>query len=238
MADWFDFKGVRSTSLGVIVMEFPPITLPEERAEFKTPIGRSGSLTILEGEGVYNDVLLPINCFINDMSRLNSISSWLKGSGGLILGNMPNFYYIARIVNQIDLRKIIRETEHRTLPIIFRCSPYRYRYPAIAPTEYLNGSTITNPGNVPSQPVYTITGSGDISLSIGDKTIIITGLVESITIDVELGLAYKTNSDPLIPLTGILGHEDWPFTISPGANAITWTGNVTQLKIEPRWRDV
>lgn len=278
MADFFDFKGVRSTSLGVRVMEFPPLMLPEERVEFKPALGRSGSLTILDGEGVYEDILLQISTFIENLTQLNNISTWLRGSGVLVLGNDPTRYYKARLVNQIDIRRIVRGELHRAFSMIFRCQPYRYHndtipawsataayamrdpvieagvvYYALLPNTnnkppnatywadtpvYLWGHTITNPGNEKSQPLYTVTGSGTIALSIGSKTIDITGLSGSVAIDVELGVAYQPGSDPLIPLTSIIGREYWPFTIAPGANLISWTGTISQLKIKPRWRDV
>lgn len=236
MADWFDFKGVRSTTLGVRVMEFPPLTLPEERVDFQQALGRSGSLTILEGEDVYNDVLLSVSCFIEDLTHLTLIATWLRGEGTLVLGNMSDKYYKARIVNQIDLRKILREYDHRLFSVIFRCQPYRYKYPATMPFSLVKGGTITNPGNIFSQPKYTIAGSGNIALTIGDKTINITGLSGSITIDTELGVAYQTASDPLVPLTSLVGRDDWPFTIEPGGNLVNWTGTITSSSVDPRWR--
>lgn len=238
MADWFNFKGVKSTDLGVRVMEFPPLMLPEERVDFKPALGRSGNLTILDGEGVYEDILLQISTFIENLTQLNSIATWLRGSGVLVLGNMPDRYYKARLVNQIDIRRIVRGEQHRAFSMIFRCQPYRYHYPEVAEATYAKGSSITNPGNEKSQPLYTVTGTGTIALTIGDKTIDITGLSGSVAIDVELGVAYQPGSAPLVPLTSIVGRDDWPFTIKPGINAISWTGTISQLKIKPRWRDV
>ena len=240
MADWFDYKGVRSTTLGVRVMEFPPLSLPEERVEFQQALGRSGSLTQLEGEGVYNDILLSISCFVEDLTQVDQIATWLRGSGILVLGNMSDRYYLARPVNQLDLRKILRNYDHRVFSPIFRCSPYRYKYPAVSPFSLTNGVPITNPGNVESEPKYTISGTGDIQLTIGAKTIDITGLDGSITIDVALGLAYETGSNPLIPLTSIVGRTDWPFTIAPGENDVVFggTGTIYTATLDPRWRYV
>lgn len=238
MADWFNYKGIRSTDLGVHVMEFPPLSFPEERVEFQQVLGRSGSLTQLEGEGVYNDVLLSISCFVEDLTRVDRIATWLRGSGVLILGNMPDRYYLARPVNQLDLRKILRNHDHRVFSPIFRCSPYRYKYPAVSPFSLTDGVPITNPGNVESEPKYTISGTGDIQLTIGDKTIDLTGLDGSITIDVAFGLAYETGSDPLIPLTSIVSRNSWPFTIPPGVSDVVFggTGIIDTATVDPRWR--
>lgn len=240
MADWLKYKGVRSTTLGVRVMEFPPLTFPEERVNFQDALGRSGSLTLLEGEDVYNDVLLSVSCFVEDLTQVDQIATWLRGDGVLVLGNMTTRYYKARPVNQIDLRKILRDHEHRMFSIIFRCKPYRYHYPAVTPFALTNGANITNPGNVKSEPKYTISGSGDIFLTVGSKTIEVTGLSGSITIDVELGVAYETGTDPVVPLTSLVSREDWPFTIAPGINAVSFggTGTISSAIIDPRWREV
>jgi len=232
MADWFDFADVRSTSLGVYVSEFPPITTGEERVDFKKVPGRSGSLTILEGDAVYDDIILTINCFVRDLTYLDSITAWLRGSGDLVLGNMADRYYKARCVNQIELTKLLRGHQHRTFAAVFRCAPYRYAYPAPATiTKTVSGQTITNPGTVDAEPTITVTGSGDIALTIGAKTVQIAALASAITIDVAAGLAYNGATNLTGSLTG-----DWPMTIPPGVNVVSWTGTVSKVEIAPNWR--
>ncbi len=232
MADWFDFNGTRSTALGVYVAEYPPVTLPEERVEFKQPLGRSGSLALLEGDAVYNDVVLSIDCFVRDLSKIDQIAAWLRGRGALVLGNADNRYYDARCVNQLELAKIMRGHAHRSFAAVFRCQPYRYAYPAPATiTKTVSGQTITNSGNVDAEPLIVVTGSGDVTLTIGAKTVQIAGLASKITIDVAAGLAYNGAVNLTGSLTG-----DWPLTIPPGINAVSWVGDVTKIEITPAWR--
>lgn len=147
MANWFSFAGVTSTGKGVYVQDFPPATLPEERAEFVDVPGRSGSLTVLEGDAVYDDIILTINCYVRDLSQLDAISAWLRGSGELVLGNMPDRYYVARCVNQIEIAKLLRASGHRTFAAVFRCQPYRYAYPAAAPIAYLPLTNLVTNGD-------------------------------------------------------------------------------------------
>ena len=66
MNDWFEWNGVKCTSLGIHVSEHPPITIPEERVTFTDVPGRSGSLTTTEGMDVYNDITLTAECMIRD----------------------------------------------------------------------------------------------------------------------------------------------------------------------------
>ncbi len=56
--DWFSWNGVKCTEYGIHVLEQPPPTIPLERVSCTSVPGRPGSLTILEGEAVYDDMTL------------------------------------------------------------------------------------------------------------------------------------------------------------------------------------
>ena len=129
MEGWFDFAGIRSTTLGVVAQDFPPVTLPAERADFQPIPGRSGSLTILEGDAVYDDITISIGCYIKDLTMLDQISTFLRGSGVLVLSGAPDRFYVARAVNQIELKQIVRGKTHRSFNAVFRCSPLSLRLP-------------------------------------------------------------------------------------------------------------
>lgn len=236
MADWFDFAGVRSTTHGVIVQEFPPVTLPEERVKFEPVPGRSGSLTLLEGENVYEDIILSVECYVRDLTKLDQIAAWLRGRGALVLGNMSNRYYDARCVNQVELAKVLRGREHRTFAAVFRCKPFRYIYPAPASIALVNGGSITNPGTADAEPVISLTGSGEVTLTIGDKSVDIAlpPTATTIIIDVAAGFAYS--ADGTVNMTGLLTIDDWPLTIPPGTSAVAWTGTVSSASLLPNWR--
>ena len=81
MNDWFEWNGVRCTQHGVHVSELPPPTIPSERVTYTNVPGRPGSLTTLEGEDVYEDVVLTAQCFLADPTQIPAIAAWLKRSG-------------------------------------------------------------------------------------------------------------------------------------------------------------
>ena len=87
MNDWFEWNGVRCTEYGIHVLEQPPLTVPSERATFTDVPGRSGSLTTLEGEDVYDDMVLTATCLIADPERIPEIAAWLKGNGKVSFAN-------------------------------------------------------------------------------------------------------------------------------------------------------
>ena len=79
MNDWFSWNGKKCTEYGIHVLEQPPITIPAERATFTNVPGRPGSLTMLEGDDVYDDLILTAQCMISDPSNIRIIASYLKG---------------------------------------------------------------------------------------------------------------------------------------------------------------
>ena len=164
MNDWFSWNGVKCTEYGLHVLEQPPITIPAERATFTNVPGRPGSLTTLEGDDVYDDLILTAQCMISDPSNIRTIASYLKGSGKVTFANRPSGFYYARIVNQIPFEKILRGNPHRSFAVNFRCQPFWY--PENVPVETLTASTslLNNPGSVYSEPTITVYGSGEITL--------------------------------------------------------------------------
>lgn len=176
MNDWFEWNGVKCTDYGIYVTEQPPSTIPEERVTFTNIPGRSGSLTTLEGDYVYEDLVLTATCVISDPDRILEIAGWLRGSGTVTFANRDGGFYYARVVNQIPFEKILRGNPHRSFAVNFRCKPFWYE--ADVPVKNIqpgSGSTsgyvtMQNPGNVPSEPIITVTGSGEITLIV-DMTI-------------------------------------------------------------------
>ena len=87
MNDWFEWNGVCCTQYGIHVSELPPPTIPSERVTYTSVPGRPGSLTTLEGEDVYEDVVLTAQCFLSDPTKIPAIAAWLKGSGKVAFAN-------------------------------------------------------------------------------------------------------------------------------------------------------
>ena len=81
MNDWFIWNGARCTEYGMHVLELPPPTIPAERVTFTNVPGRPGSLTMLEGEDVYEDLVLTAQCVLPDPTKIPAIAAWLRGSG-------------------------------------------------------------------------------------------------------------------------------------------------------------
>ena len=230
MNDWFEWNGVRCTQYGLHVSQQPALTRPPERATFTNVPGRSGTLTMLEGEDVYDDLILSAECFVADVSRLNEICGWLKGGGAVTFADRPGGFYYARIVNQIAFEKILRGNPHRSFAVNFRCQPFWYEKNVQPVTLTQSTGILNNPGNVPSEPVIAVHGSGEITLMVGLTIVELEGVSGSITLDTPLMEAYSGISSRNSNMSG-----DFPL-LMPGMNAISWTGSVTKVVIQPNWR--
>ena len=231
MNDWFEFNGVRCTTYGIHVSEQPPITLPEERVTFTDVPGRSGSLTQLEGDDVYKDLTLAATCFIQSTANIDAVAAYLKGAGKVTFANRQGGYYYGRIVNQIPFEVILRGNPYRSFSVNFRCKPFFYLNSGSTSVMVAHsGNFVTNPGCVASEPIITITGSGDITLMVGMQIIELSDVNGTITIDSELQETYNDDGSCNEKMEG-----DYPLLI-PGTNAISWEGDVTSVVISPNWR--
>lgn len=164
MNDWFEWNGVKCTEYGIHVSEHPVLTIPNERVTFTDVPGRSGSLTMLEGDMVYDDMVLSCTCFIADPARIPEIAAWLRGSGMVTFANRQGGFYYAHVTNQIPFEKILRGNPHRSFAVTFRCKPFFYLNRMEPITITTSGSFVTNPGTVPAEPVITVYGTGDIMI--------------------------------------------------------------------------
>ena len=158
------------------------------------------------------------------------IASYLKGSGKVAFANRPGGFYFARIVNQIPFEKILRGNPHRSFAVNFRCKPFWYQENVPEITVTTSGTFVNNPGSVYSEPVITVHGSGEITLMVGMTIVELDGITDSITLDSPLMEAYQGVVSMNSCMSG-----DFP-TLLPGQNAISWTGNVTKVVIQPNWR--
>ena len=229
---WFEFKGVISSSLNVVVSEYPPIIRARRRVETVTVPGRSGELTLATGPASYDSMVREIKCYARPGADLNEIADWLTGSGDLVFGNEPDYAYEAQVIEEISMDRIMRGREHKAFSVPFLCQPLKKRSSGDTAITLTAAGSVFNPGHVMSRPKITVTGSGNIVLTMGGTETTITGLSSAVVIDSDLGMAMNTDEDA--NLSSIISGE-WP-ELEPGANAVNWTGTVTSVVIQPRWR--
>ena len=232
MKDYIIGKGVNSRTVGIAVTDLPEIILPEERITFTDVPGLSGSLVQTEGVDVYKDITLAVKCYCPDPTpaAVAMIAGYFRGASKLELPNRPEGYYEARVVNQIAFSKILRGNTPRTFTVNFRCKPFLHLYSGETEETVSSGDFLHNPTGIQAKPLFTITGSGDITLLVGTQIIQLNGIEGGIILDSELQEAYWDNALKNNCMTG-----EFP-VLGEGDSAVSWTGgSVPKVKVIPHW---
>ena len=110
MNDWFSWNGVRCTDYGIRVSEQPPITIPAERVAFTNVPGRPGSLTTLEGDDVYDDLVLTRHLFRAERDPHPGDRCVAEGRRHSHLANRQGGFYYARSSTRLASRRFCAET--------------------------------------------------------------------------------------------------------------------------------
>ena len=229
MTDWFLWNGHKCTEYGIHVSEHPAITIPAERSTFTSVPGRSGSLTKLEGDAVYEDMLLTCTCWIENTNDLPRIAAWLCGSGTVTFANRQGGFYYARVVNQIPFEKILRGHPNRSFAVTFRCQPMFFLNDNAPITVTSTGTFIENKGRMPAEPVIQVTLTGDAEITIGGYLFALSGLTGTVTIDTPKLECYQNYTSKNGNMSG-----DYPIIPATGAY-VSWTGGVSRIVITPNW---
>ena len=225
---WFKFKGKDSRDFGILISSVPQQTKPERRVERITIPGRSGELT--QDEDTYEPYTISMQCSTRGSDRLDESVTWLNGAGELILATEPDKVYKAFIYNKIAISDVIYL--YNSFLIQFRVHPFKYSVNAYGDTLELTTATkVRNSGSIYSEPIITVYGSGDITLTINEKDFPLYSVDGSITIDSEMMEVFKGNTNQ----NSKYGAVEFP-RLEVGENEISWTGNVEKVEIHPKWR--
>ena len=226
----FTWKGVSSTTKGIRLQEMPQIIRPEERIEHVTIPGRAGEVTLTEGDDIYNSYIQSIPLIVDSAADVAAAESWLRGSGYLTLSCQSNRKQMARVINSVEFKKHSKNSAWWEATVQFYCEPLKESTSSSTVEVTTSGATVSNPGDVVSRPLITVTGSGNVTITIGGKTISITGLVSGWKIDSDLQWVL----DGTTPKQGVYT-GDFP-VFNPGNNTVAFTGSITKLTIDGRWR--
>lgn len=228
----FTYKNKNSLDFGLFIAEDFKITSPSVRNEFVEVIGADGEL--LSGDLKLKNTKISIPVYLSQKEKIADISNWLKSDVGwhdLTLSSGQGFIYQAVLTDEYDFEDTFGWLSKGVLS--FDIKPFKFLKTGLE--EITLGSLIKNPLNRPSKPRIKIEGTGNISLRIGksiltlknvDRGIIVDSLYQTVTNLSGSSLQWdKLTSYPLPE-------------IEPGINAVTRTGNITSLKVIPRWEAI
>lgn len=178
------FKGDTGKNHGVLLYDYAQFS-GGQKSYITSQV--SGMLGELVGMDDYK-TNLTISCTFSVISgefmpSIRDLKKWLTGTGRLIFSDDPDVFYK---VWKVDCGDIARELRYYgQFTVKFTCTPYQFLVSgqrSLAKVTYNSYSL--------SRPIYTVTGSGNCTLTVNGKTF--TGVVNgTLTIDTERQIAYN-----------------------------------------------
>lgn len=220
---YFIWNGADCRAKGVTVQAPAQIVRGEERVSHVTIPGRSGELTLTEGEGIFQSYIQTLTIQVQGWFRVREILKWLTGSGYVTFGTEPDRRQKARVIGAVSMNRHSKNTDFYTGEVQFYCEPLKESMTATTTQITASGSSVMNAGDVACRPKITATASATtMTITAGGETLTITGLTSSndYVIDCEAGMV--TNADGSVNLTA---NSSGSFPeLSTGQNAITGSG--------------
>ena len=225
------WKGINSSTIkGLIICELPPITKPKMRTSITKIDGRDGD--VIEELG-YESYTKNISIGLAKDYEVDEIIKYFTGVGTLIMSNEPNKVYNCRIIEKIDYEKLLR---FKIATVKFHTQPYKYLKdePMIDLTITTQTSVqVENKGLEISKPIITLTGSGTVELAVNNNTFLTYTFPKEETMVVIDSLQEEAYLDGVYKNRNMVGI--FP-KLEVGQNTISWVGNLTNIKIEPKSR--
>lgn len=227
---WFSWKGTRSDEMDIILKAAPKIIKPEERIQHVAIPGRSGDVTLTEGEDVWQSYIQSIGIAIHVAANVPVVENWLKGAGDVIFSSQPGLKQKARIIGAVELEKHSRNLDWWEGDVQFYCDPIKSDVNETPIVITASGTGIENPGDTIAYPLIEITGSGAVTVAAGVNTLVIPDCGSGWVIDSENEWILNGGTPMMDACSG-----DFP-VLQKGQNAVTFTGSVTRLTVTPRFR--
>lgn len=152
MQSYFIWNGVDSRNKGIILSHAAPLIRPEERAAHVQIPGRSGDLTEIEGDDVYNSYIQTLGISVTSADRVHGAFRWLRGDGFVTFSGEPAKKQAARVIGAVTLEKVSRNMDHWRGQVQFYCQPLKQML-AETPVTLTAGGTILNNGDVDAYPI-------------------------------------------------------------------------------------
>lgn len=227
----FTWNGVNCRDMGIRLQNMPEIVRPEERVGHVVIPGRAGDLTITEGDDIYNPYIQTIPMTVYTETAVRQAEAWLRGDGYVTFCGQPDLKQRARVINAVNFRKHSKNIDWWDGEVQFYCAPLKEQLNESAVEITSSGATITNPGDVTSRPRITVAGSGDITIRIRSKAIALYGAESGWKVDSDPQWVTNSSGKPMASVYA----GDFPI-LPPGESTVSFTGSVSKLTIEGRWR--
>lgn len=231
------WAGTSNKDVGMIIEHYPHVIIPQRTQEIQQIPGRNGSLVI--PTGAFENYEQQYQAFL-DAKYLGGLEQvmpklvdWLLGHEGyhrLEDTYFPDIYRMAYYSGGSEFVSIFNEYGSGTLS--FNCAPEKYYKSGEREIVLEKNQVLRNPSAFAALPIIYITGNGSSNgtLTFNDKSVSISAVPTSATIDIKTHRFYNDTTNYSNKLTG--SYED----LKLGKETeITWSGGIQSVRIIPRW---
>ena len=227
--DYMIINGFNTSTLsGCVVTDFGDVEVAKPKGNVAELYGVNGKYRVLDGS--YESYERTFKFYISKQVDIATVMQKFQSND-----NILEFSY------QLDstfyanfLSANYKPKGHHGWELSIKLDMQPFRYPKnVIPVVFTRAGTIENIGTVYSEPIIEIEGSGDVSLTIGRKTMHFT-VNNKTTIDCRQGKQNIFNASGAVQNT--LRKRGGFFEIPVGLNGVTFTGNVRKVTIRPNWR--
>lgn len=222
------FKDKCNEDFEVVTVKLGRRQRAEEQIDTYDVPYRNSALTI--HSGTYKPYTRTMELLPMNRNRTGEINKWLSGRGKLRTELEPDGYFIASVITGLPYEEFLKDFD--SFQVGFKVDPFFYLDMGDEKINIVSATSILNLGNVYSEPIIKVYGTGDISLNINSNFINLNDISDYVVIDSELKLCYRDTVN-----MGAYMDGDYA-TFQEGQNNITWTGNVTKIEITPKWREL
>lgn len=210
------WNGIDLRTKGIIVEKIPTISKAKKKIDVYQIEGRNGFLSV--DTGVYEPFPVSIECHCSDTANMDEIKAFLDGYGTLSFDGERQ--YTAIIDNTIPFEQV---QMFKRFQISFLVNPISENITA-STLDITSLSTFTINTYSIVYPTLSIECSGDVSVTINNKTFYLNDTDGTYTLDCknkEIFDSNNTNSSGLM-------NGDFPTFIN-GSNSIATTGTITSI---------
>ena len=217
-----------STIPHCVVTDFGEAEAAKPHAESVDVYGLNGSYRVLDGSyesyertiSFYVPKLVDISTIVDKFQPKENVIEFSYQLGSYFYADFSGATYNRNGMHawKIDVKLIMQ--------------PFRYQK-SVEPVVLTASDTINNLGTIYSEPIIEIEGDGDISLTIGRKTMYL-AIKTKATIDCRQGKQNIYNATGAVQNT--LRKRGGFLEIPTGKVGVSFTGTVRKITIRPNWR--
>ena len=238
--NYFEYKGIRSSDMGLRIESKNVFSGPEYEVDFLSIPGRDGDL--IAGSGRFPNVQVTYSVFIpaktiSELSqKITAVKAWLY-SGLNSYHTLSDTYDTAFFRHAVFAGKLDIEDELNRIGIFtisFSCKPYRYDATGTESVTLATGEILLNPYPFTSKPILRIEGSGKGTLTIQSEGSNASWNFTSIDGYVEADSEQMNFYKDAEPKNDTVSGDGFPL-LYPGENTVSFSGGITAVTVIPRW---